>query len=135
MKKFVPTTLGLIALALAGCSHPEPVDQTHNGELTDSDPKVEQDNSPYDEYTFDADEGWTITAEMRSTAFDTYLWLIGPNGTSLVQDDDGLGDGTNSRITYTAPERGTYTLRANSYDGAGRGAYSVHVTARAGAAN
>ena len=130
MRKLVLTTLSLVALALAGCSEPEPYDQTHNGNLEDSDPRVEQDNSPYDEYTFEAGEGWNITAEMRSDAFDTYLWLIGPSGNSLMQDDDGLGEGTNSRITYTAPERGTYTVRCNSYDGQGRGAYTVHVTAR-----
>ncbi len=130
MKKLMLTTVSLVALALAGCSDPEPYDQTHNGTLEDSDPRVEQDNSPYDEYTFDAGEGWTITAEMRSDAFDTYLWLIGPGGNSLMQDDDGLGEGTNSRITYTAPERGTYTVRCNSYDGQGRGAYTVHITAR-----
>lgn len=130
MRKLVLTTLALVALALAGCSDPEPYDQTHNGNLEDSDPRVEQDNSPYDEYTFDAAEGWTITAEMRSDNFDTYLWLIGPSGNSLMQDDDGLGEGTNSRITYTAPEKGTYTVRCNSYDGQGRGTYTVHITAR-----
>jgi hypothetical protein len=129
MHKLVITTMALVAFALAGCSAPEPYDQTHTGELTDSDPRVEQDNSPYDDYTFEADQGWTITVDMQSEAFDTYLWLIGPNNTSLAQDDDG-GEGTNSRITYTAPERGRYTVRANSYDGEGRGAYTVHIVAR-----
>jgi hypothetical protein len=125
------TTLALATGLLTACSAPPPYDQTHQGELSDSDPKVRQDNSPYDDYEVPVDEGWTITAEMRSDAFDSYLWLLGPDGTSRVQDDDGLGDGTqHSRITFTADTRGTYVVRANSYDGTGRGAYQLHVTAR-----
>ncbi len=130
MKKLVLTTLATIALALAGCTQPEPVDQTHHGELTDSDPKVEQDHSPYDAYTFDADEGWSIDVTMHSDAFDSYLWLIGPNGNPLVQDDDGMHEGSDSRVVTTAPDRGTYTVWANSYDGSGRGAYTVRIQAR-----
>lgn len=132
MKKIGMMTLSLsLAIAIAACSDPEPVDQTQTGELTDSDPRVQDDDSPYDEYTFEAGEGWTITGEMQSTAFDSYLWLIAPDGASLVQDDDG-GDGTNSRFSYTTTVSGTYTIRANAYDGAGRGAYTVHYTANAG---
>ena len=109
----------------------EPHDQTYQGELTDSDPRVPDDDSPYDEYTLEADAGWTIAADMTSTDFDTYLWLIGPDGSSLVQDDDG-GEGTNSRFAYTTHAAGTYTVRANSYDGAGRGAYTLHIIANPG---
>ncbi|MGE0785125.1 MAG: PPC domain-containing protein [Sandaracinaceae bacterium] len=132
MKKLGSLIISLgLALCFAGCSDPEPVDQTVNGELTDSDPRVPDDNSPYDEFTFDAGEGWTITGDLQSTAFDAYVWLIGPDGSSLVQDDDG-GEGTNSRFSYTTTASGTYTIRANSFDGAGRGAYTLHYTANAG---
>jgi len=132
MKKLGMITLSLaLAIAFAACSEAEPVDQTQQGELTDSDPRVPDDESPYDEFTFEAGEGWTITGDLQSTAFDTYLWLIGPDGSSLVQDDDG-GDGTNSRFSYTTTASGTYTVRANSYDGDGRGAYTMHYTANPG---
>ncbi|MBX3273371.1 MAG: PPC domain-containing protein [Sandaracinaceae bacterium] len=120
-----------LALGLVACSSPEPVDQTVTGELTDSDPRVPDDNSPYDEFAFEAGEGWTITGDMTSTAFDTYLWLIGPDGSSLVQDDDG-GEGTNSRFSYTTTASGRYTIRANSFNDEGRGAYTLHYTARPG---
>jgi hypothetical protein len=121
----------LAVLLLAACEGPAPYDETHEGTLTDDDTKVEDDQSPFDHYSFDADEGWVITAEMRSDAFDSYLWLISPSGSSLQQDDDGLGEGTlHSRITFTAPERGTYIVRANSRDATGRGPYTVHITAR-----
>jgi hypothetical protein len=124
----IATTL---AFCFAGCSDAEPVDETVTGELTDSDPRVPDDDSPYDEYTFEAGEGWTITGDLQSTSFDAYLWLIGPDTSSLVQDDDG-GDNTNSRFSYTTTAAGTYTIRANSYDGAGRGEYTLHYTANPG---
>lgn len=133
MKKLALTLIlsFTMAIGISACSSPEPVDQTQQGELTDSDPRVPDDDSPYDEYTLEAGEGWTITGDLTSEAFDTYLWLIGPDGSSLVQDDDG-GENTNSRFSYTTTASGTYTLRANSYDGAGRGAYTLHYTANPG---
>jgi hypothetical protein len=103
-------------------------DRELEGELTDDDERVEQDDSPYDEYVLDVPQGWTIEVDMRSTDFDTYLWLIGPGGNSIIQNDDG-GEGTNSRFAYTTRAPGQYTVRANSYDGTGRGRYRLHVRA------
>jgi hypothetical protein len=130
MKVLAPLTL-VLALALAGCSEPQPSDRTLQGELTDTDPKVEQDNSPYDEYTVEAGEGWTITVEMRSTDFDTFLWLRPPSG-QAVQEDDTPGMGRDSRIELPTTERGTYTIWANSYDGTGRGRYTLRIVAQPG---
>ncbi|HHH30886.1 MAG TPA: hypothetical protein ENK57_21430, partial [Polyangiaceae bacterium] len=125
MKKLLTIALALaLSVAFGACSDPEPVDQTENGELTDSDPRVPDDDSPYDEYSFDVASGWTIEADLTSTDFDTFLWLIGPDGTAIIQDDDG-GEGTNSHVSHTTTSGGTYVLRANSYDGSGRGAYSL----------
>lgn len=129
MKKVVVAMLSFSALALAGCADPEPVDITHTGALEESDPRVKQDNSPYDEYTLEAGKGWTINAQMTSTEFDSYLWLIGPGGTSVAQVDDTPQQGLNAHISHTTKEAGTYTLRANSRNEAGRGAYELHVSA------
>lgn len=71
----------LFALWIAcGCAPPElaPVDVEYRGELTDDDPRAPHDDSPYDEYRFEAEAGWFIVVEMRSEAFDTYLWLTDP---------------------------------------------------------
>lgn len=98
-----------------------------DGTLTDDDAVVPDDDSRYDEYEVDLRAGWRLTVHMQSTAFDTYLWLIGPAGNSLVQDDDGA-EGTDSQLSYVVAHDGRYTIRANSYDGAGRGAYHLDVT-------
>lgn len=127
------TALALfLGLALAGCSDPSPVDDTFEGELSDDDETVSQDQSKYDDYRFEAGENWTITVDMESTEVDSYLWLIGPNEdgdmVSLAQDDDS-GEGLNARLSQeTGVRAGTYIVRANAGTG-DRGAYSVHVVA------
>ncbi|HEY8431653.1 MAG TPA: hypothetical protein VIL20_24905 [Sandaracinaceae bacterium] len=130
MRKTALTALSIVVLALVGCSDPEPYDQVHDGVLEDGDERVDQDDSPYDEYTFRAGKGWTVTVEMRSDEFDTFLWLFGPDGSLLVHDDQVPGERTDSRITHVAPSRGTYTVWANSYDATGRGPYTLHIMAR-----
>jgi len=125
------TTPMFLALSLLACGSPSPVDETREGTLEDDDPRVEDDNSPYDEYQLDVGEGWRIEAEMTSSDFDPYLWLIGPDGHSIVQDDDG-GEGLTARFEHTATAAGTYTVRANSYDGTGRGAYRLTYSAEPG---
>jgi hypothetical protein len=128
MKALAPLAL---VLALAGCSDPQPSDRTLEGELTDTDRQYPQDQSYYDEYTVEAGEGWTITVEMRSTAFDTFLWLRTPSG-EAAQNDDTPGMGRDSRIEHFTTERGTYTVWANSYDGTGRGPYTLRIVAEPG---
>jgi len=47
---------------------------------------------------------------------DTYITLLGPNGqTVLAQDDDSGGQG-NAAITYTLMDAGTYYVRVRPYD-------------------
>lgn len=118
----------LLGGTTAACSAPKPVHRTHQGALSEEDPEVPDDRSHYDEYPFEAAEGWTIRVDMTSDAFDPFLWLLGPNGRALVQDDDG-GDGKNARITHVAPSSGTYRVRANSYDASGVGDYRVTIVA------
>lgn len=125
------TTPLFLCISLVACGSPSPIDETQQGTLEDDDPRVEDDNSPYDEYQLDVGEGWTIEAEMTSSDFDPYLWLIGPDGHSIVQDDDG-GEGLTARFEHTATAAGTYTVRANSYDGSGRGAYRLTYSAEPG---
>jgi Ca2+-binding EF-hand superfamily protein len=59
-------------------------------------------------------------------AFDAYLYLEGPNGTILAQDDDGGGD-LNSRIVHKAAVTGNYRIIATSLSGHAMGAFAVSV--------
>ncbi|QOY87064.1 S8 family serine peptidase [Paludibaculum fermentans] len=70
-------------------------------------------------FTFDAKAGQTVSIQMESADFDTYLELLGPNLNVVAYDDDSIGK-TDSRIPgptgrLTLPYSGTYTIVATSY--------------------
>jgi len=102
--------------------------QTVSGTLATTDCLL-AGGSYYDAYTFSGTAGQQVSVSMSSTAFDTYLFLFGPDGSITGEDDDG-GGGTNSRIPassgfLTLPSTGTYTIRATSFSAGVTGAYSL----------
>ena len=97
-----------------------------DGELGEGDAVVPEDNSFYDVHTFSGEAGQVVTIAMASQDFDTFLWLFGPDGQELAQnDDEGLT--TNSAIAITLPQTGTYTIGANAHSEGMRGQYEVTV--------
>jgi trimeric autotransporter adhesin len=80
-----------------------------------------------DRYTFSGTGGRIATITMSSSNFDTYLYLRDQAGTVIRSDDDG-GGGTNSRISFTLPSTGTYTIEATSYSTYSTGAYTLTFT-------
>jgi len=76
-----------------------------------------EDGGYRDSWEFDARGGEDVVAEARSSDFDTYLELYGPDGTLVAQDDDGLGEGTNSQITAHCSRGGRYRLVVRTYSG------------------
>jgi len=97
-----------------------------DGELTESDAVVPEDNSFYDLHTFDGEAGQVVTIAMDSPDFDTFLWLFAPDGRELAQNDDE-GATSNSAIAITLPETGTYTICANAHGENMMGQYRVTV--------
>jgi CHAT domain-containing protein/tetratricopeptide (TPR) repeat protein len=97
-----------------------------SGYLAEGD-EILQDGSLYDIYTFDGQTGQRIEIRLSSNEFDTYLILVGPNGEWIEQDDDGGGE-LNSAIYIELSQTGKYSIFANSYDGSGRGGYTLEVT-------
>ena len=69
---------------------------------------------------------------MRSGDFDTYLQVgaAGADFSALAQDDDGLGEGTDSRLNFTLPSDGDYVLRASPLGSEGKGLYSLELIDR-----
>jgi hypothetical protein len=118
-----------IVQAAGGSCAPTPISigQTLNGTLSTSDCPL-GDGSYYDAYSFDGTAGQQISIFM-SASFDTYLFLLRPDGSTLAQNDDG-GGGTNSRIPagsgmLTLPTTGTYTIVANSFAANVTGPYTL----------
>ncbi|NJN85485.1 MAG: trypsin-like serine protease [Leptolyngbyaceae cyanobacterium SL_7_1] len=97
------------------------------GRLTLNSSILPADNSYFDAYSFEGTAGQQIEIVMTSNQFDSYLILLAPDGSDLVQDDDGGGN-TNARIAITLPTAGTYTILANSYSAGEVGNYSLQVS-------
>ncbi|MEO0455442.1 MAG: PPC domain-containing protein [Cyanobacteria bacterium P01_A01_bin.114] len=100
---------------------------SEQGQLEVNDNRLD-DDSLYDLYRFTGDPDQQVTITLASSEFDTYLFLVDPNGDKLAENDDIEGS-TNSSLTVNLPTAGEYMIVANSYNPFGRGAYTLTVTA------
>jgi len=118
----------------AGCpTTPLAIPQTVNGTLSSSACYSIGRGSGYyaDRYAFSGSTGQQISITLDSSTYDTYLYLLGPNGAVVTSDDDG-GPGTNSRIPansgfYTLPSSGVYTIESTTYTSTRTGAYTLAI--------
>jgi subtilisin len=120
-----------------GCGSPTHIGigQTINGSLASTDCRYPAGGERFaDAYTFTGSAGQQVAVSLSSPAFDTFLYLLGPNGAEVALNDDG-GGGTNSRIPatsgfFTLPSSGTYTIQATSFSNATSGTYTLGLTAQ-----
>lgn len=77
------------------------------------------------EYSIDVEAGDVVAIILTSEDFDTVLSLVGPDGVEVASNDD-FGGTLNSRIVYSAPTSGSYTVITKSFDGQG-GDYDLEV--------
>jgi hypothetical protein len=117
---------------LAQSGEPLAVGATVEGAIDDGDLTQVEDSYRYDDYLVSARAGQRFEAILRSGEFDAFLEVFPPDGTAeaLASDDDGLGEGTDSRLRFTAPEAGTWILRARPLSGLEGGAYTLSLTER-----
>ncbi len=114
---------------------PEPMPlafgRTIQGEIADGDPR-DDDNRGFDAFRIAGTQGNRIQVIMRSGDFDTYLQIGSPEGDfyALTSDDDGLGEGTDSRLNYTLPSTGDFILRASPLYADADGLYSLELIDR-----
>jgi len=111
-------------------AQPIAVGDTVEGELVEADP-LNEAGSRADAYRFEGTEGQRVRIGVSSDDFDTYLQLFqDENGvrTALIEDDDGAGQGTNSRLTHALPADGSYVLEVRAFADGGTGAYTLIVS-------
>ncbi|MFN3814896.1 PPC domain-containing protein [Brevundimonas sp.] len=101
------------------------------GEINDASARGLSDGR-FNAYRFRGEEGQRVQIVMRSGDFDSYLEIGSAGGEfeALAYDDDGLGEGLNSRLNFTIPETGDYIVRAQPLGGGGRGLYDLELTDR-----
>jgi hypothetical protein len=127
---------------LTVCTQNQPINfgETKNGSLDNDDcvspviraGQTQPNGSRVDEYTFNGTAGQKIAISLTAS-YDTYLYLLRPDGSVLFENDDIDGEGNpanlNSRIPpsgfYILPFTGTYSILANSFAPESRGAYSL----------
>jgi len=85
------------------------------------------DGSLYQEYTFEGRAGQSVTINLASSDFDTYLALVDPNDKVIGENDDASQSDPNSVLSIALPRTGTYRVIVNSYDKGGRGRYLLTV--------
>jgi hypothetical protein len=112
-------SLALLALLLGA---PEALGQSQSieigvirtGVLSSDDGRDPYRNNYADRYTLLCYAGQRLEILMTSDVIDTYLVLQNPAGIRLAEDDDSAGN-LDSRIVFTAPIDGLYTIIATSY--------------------
>ncbi|QTC92980.1 PPC domain-containing protein [Brevundimonas goettingensis] len=122
-------TLKLGEAAPAPAAIPLPFGETVQGEIT-ADGARDDDERGYADYSFQGTEGNRVQIVMRSGDFDTYLQIGKPGDSfeALSSDDDGLGEGTDSRLNYILPETGEYVIRASPLGSDAKGLFSIELT-------
>ncbi|WGM31611.1 PPC domain-containing protein [Brevundimonas sp. NIBR11] len=105
--------------------------QTVQGEIVDADPR-DDENRGFDAYSFTGVAGNRVQLIMRSGDFDTYLQIGSPEGDfyAMASDDDGLGEGTDSRLNYIVPSDGELIVRASPLSADAKGLYSLELIDR-----
>jgi hypothetical protein len=80
-----------------------------------------------DGYTIFLNAGSSITINMTSAAFDSFLLLVRLDGQIVAQNDNIDGSTKDSRITFTATQSDYYGIFARAVPGTATGAYSLSI--------
>lgn len=135
-RKSILAAVSLLALSVAAPALAQSAEtlspgRTVEGQIADGDGTAADDAYRYDDYLIRARAGQRLEAVMRAAEFDAYLEVFHQGESeALASDDDGLGEGTNSRLRFTADRAGTYLLRARTLAGVEGGAYTLGLTQR-----
>lgn len=79
------------------------------------------------DYTVYLEAGDQVAIDLISDEFDTLVSLIGPNGATISENDDGPDGTTNSLLFARITTTGVYTVRVRAYAGQGTGTFTLKV--------
>ncbi len=80
------------------------------------------------DYLVEFKEGDQVVIDLTSDQFDTILTLIGPDGATVGENDDGPDGTTNSLLFARITRAGSYVVRVTPYAGQGLGSFNLKVT-------
>jgi hypothetical protein len=80
------------------------------------------------DYMMQLEAGSQIAIDLTSDNFDTIVYLIGSEGTTIAENDDGP-DGTSNSLLFTRIiKTGTYYIRVRSFGEVAAGNFTLKVT-------
>ncbi|MBD2449983.1 PPC domain-containing protein [Nostoc sp. FACHB-152] len=80
------------------------------------------------DYVVKLTKGDNLAVDLSSENFDSIITLLGPDGSTLAENDDGP-DGTSNSLLFTRiNETGTYVIRVRSFGETGVGNFKLKVT-------
>lgn len=88
---------------------------------------LESDGSLYRTYNIQGREGQTITIDLSSPDFDTFLAILDDQGQVIDKNDDANESSSNSQLVVTLPRTGTYQIIVNAFDATGQGRFILTV--------
>ncbi|WP_026100260.1 PPC domain-containing protein [Fortiea contorta] len=80
------------------------------------------------DYAVKLNKGDNLAVDVASENFDSIITLLAPNGTTLVENDDGPDGSSNSLLFTRIVENGTYIIRVRSFGETGVGNFKLKVT-------
>ncbi|MFC0633232.1 PPC domain-containing protein [Brevundimonas balnearis] len=105
--------------------------QRLEGEIDEDSPE-DAEGRRYRDFVVQGEAGRRLQAVLRSGDFDSYLRIGRPGDAfeALAEDDDGLGEGLDSRLMFTPEETGEYILRVSPLGSGSTGLFAVEITDR-----
>lgn len=130
--------IGIIWIFLAIALFPQltqaetsPIALPANGQVTaylsDQDIPSRQ-NSFYKDYVVQFNAGEQIAIDLTSDEFDTIVTLLGTNGNTIAENDDGSDGSTNSLLFTSITRSGEYTVRVRAFGETAGGKFTLKLT-------
>jgi hypothetical protein len=98
--------------------------QPASGRLEEGDAQIETGEFS-DLWAFEGTAGQHVVVEMTSNGFDSWLGLVGPDGTVIDQNDDADGRTDLSRVEVTLRDSGRFRVVATSFGAGETGNYTL----------
>ena len=125
VRRLTLASVVIVGASLVVACAPPIVNANFSGTVDPTGPVLE-DGSAFSVHRFEAKRGDRVVVAARSDEMDVYIFVVGPDGETLAQDDDG-GEGPNAYAEFEAPVTGGYAVVVNSYRPAVGGDYDLDV--------
>lgn len=108
-----------------------PINLTANKEIFDtlSDKDIPTGDGGFArDYRVRLEAGEQVAIDLSSDNFDSVVILMGPDGATIGQNDDGPDGSNNSLLFARVKEAGLYIVRVRAFGETGNGRYKLKVT-------